>query len=95
MSHPVERLLKSVKMSLDVLLVLAVFLRQNSDVEDLFCGTSTTKTILLFGSDLLCLMSQSIQHDFWDHFAGTADEADGSVVLTELQISFLGECGEE
>ena len=80
----------------DVLLLLAVFLSQNSDVEDLLCCTSsTTKTNLLFGYDLLCLGFQSVRNDFQHHFAHVTDEADGSVVLTELQISFRGECDDE
>ena len=72
----------------DVLLVLAVFLTQNSDVEDLFCGASSTKkTSLLFGYDLFCLW---FQDDFQEHFARMTNEADGSVVLTELQIFCFG-----
>ena len=67
----------------DVLLVLAAFLTRNSDVEDLFCGTSSTmKTSLLFGDDLLCLRFQSIQNDFQHHFARMTTGADGFVVLT-------------
>ena len=93
--HPVGRILKINKDMIDILLVLAVFITQNTDVEDLFCGTSPTKTSLLFGYDLLCLWCKSIQNDFQHLFARMADEADGSVVLTQLQISFLGECDDE
>ena len=81
MPHPVERLFKINKDVADVLLMLAVFLTQNSDVEDLFCGTSsTTKASLLFGYDLLSLwFQQSIQNDFQHHFARITDETDGFV----------------
>ena len=79
-----------------VLLVLAVILPQNSDIQDLFCGASSNaKTSLLFGCDLLCLWFQSVQDDFQYHFARMTNEANGSVVLTELQIFFLGECDDD
>ena len=53
---PCQMPLKIKRDMLDVLLVLAVFLPQNSDVEDPFCGTSsTTKTSKGFGYDFLCL----------------------------------------
>ena len=79
-----------------ILLMLAAFLPQNSDVEDLFCGTSsTTKASLILGHDLLCLWFQSVQNNFQHHFAHMSDQAVGSVVLTELQISFLRKCDDE
>ena len=77
------------------LLVLILFLTQTAVVEDLFYGTYITKTSLLFGYDLLCLWFQSVQNDFQYHFARMTDEADRSVALTGLQISFLGECDDE
>ena len=89
-------ILKTNQEAVDASLVLVVFLTQNSDVEDLFCGaSSTTKNSLLFGYELLCLWFESIKDDFQHHFARMTNEADGSVVLRELQISFVGECDDE
>ena len=96
MSHPVERLFLISKDVVDVLLMLAEFLTQNSDVKDLFFGaSSTTSASLVFGYDFLCLWFQSVQDDFQHHFAHMADEAYGSVVLTELQVSILADCDNE
>jgi len=96
MPHPVECLFKINKDVVEVLLVLTVFLTQNSNVEDLLCGTSSTsKASLLFSYAIFCLWLQSIQNDFQHHFAHMNNEADGSVVLTEVHVSFLGECDDE
>ena len=88
MPHPVERLLKINKDVVDVLLVLAVLLTRNSDVEDVFCGnSSTSKASLLLGYDLLFVWLQSLlgfQNDFQHEFAPMTDETGGSVVLTGL-----------
>ena len=40
------------------------------------------------------LMLQSVQYDLQHDFAWVTDEADPSVVLTLLQVAFLGRCGD-
>ena len=71
----------------DVLLILAVFLIQNSYHEDLFCGASSNmKTSLLFGYDLFCPRFESVHDHFQHHFAHMTNKVDGSVVLTDVQI---------
>ena len=53
------------------------------------CGvSSTTNTSLFFGYDF------SVQDDFQHYFARMTNKADGFVVLTEFQVSFLGEWDE-
>ena len=77
MPHSVECLFKINKDVVHVLLVLTVFLTQNSDVEHMLCGTSTTtKTSLIFGCYILCLWFQSIQNDIRQFFARMTEEAD-------------------
>ena len=69
----------------------------NSDFEDLFCGSSSPmKATLLFSYfSLLCPLFQSVRSDFQHHCAYMTDKADGSLVLIELQVSFLWECDNE
>ena len=94
MPHSIKRLLEVDEEVVDVLM-LAVLFAQDSKVEDLFCGApSTAKSSLLFRYDL-CLRFQSVQNDLQHHFACMADKADGSVILAELQVSFLGKGDDE
>ena len=75
----------------EVLLVLEMFLTENAWVEDLLCGTpSCSEACLFFSDDLLGVWLQSVQYDLQHDFAWVIDEADGSVVLTLLQVVFLG-----
>ena len=77
----------------EVLLVLEIFLTEDSEVEDLLCGaTSCSEACLFFGDDFLRLWFQSVQYDFQHDFASVADVADCSVVLALLQVAFLGKC---
>ena len=87
MPNPVESFLEVYEDMVEVLLVLGMFLTKDSEVEDLLCGApSCSEACLFFSDDLLCLPLQSVQPDF----AWMANEADHSVVLTLLQIAFLG-----
>ena len=59
-----------------------------------FCsgGASCSETCLFFSDDLLNLLLQSVQYDLQHDFAWVADEADHSVVLALLQVTFLRKC---
>ena len=59
---PVKRFLKVYENMVEILLVLELFLTQDSQIEDLFGGTpACPKTSLLFTNDVLRLWLQSIQ----------------------------------
>ena len=70
----------------EVLLVLEIYLIEDSYVEDLLCGApSYFEACLFFSDDLLRLWLQSLQYDFQHVFARVTDEADCSVVLALLK----------
>ena len=93
MPNPVEGLLDVYEDMVKVLLVLEIFLTEDSWVENLLCGApSCSGACLFFSNDLLCLWLQSVQYDLQHDFAWVADEADRSVVLALLQVAFLGKC---
>ena len=73
-----------------VLLVLEIFLTEDSYVEDLLCGAPfCSEACLFFSDDLLRLWLQSVQYDLQHDFAWVTDH---SVVLALLQVAFLGKC---
>ena len=91
MPNPVEGLLKVYEDMIEVL--LALFLTEDSSVEDLLCGApSCSEACLFFRDDLLRLWLQSLQYDLQHDFAWVTDEAYCSVVLALLQVAFLGKC---
>ena len=93
MPNPVEGLLEDYEDMVEVMLVLEIFLTEDSSVEDLHCGApSCSEACLFFSDDLLRLWLQSVQYDLQHDFAWVTDEADRSVVLTLLQVAFLGRC---
>ena len=55
-----------------------------------FGASSCSEACLFFSDDLLRLWLQSVQYDFQHGFAWVTDEADCPVVLTLLQIAFIG-----
>ena len=74
-----------------------VFFRINEDmdskVEDLFCGASSGSEPSLFLKNyFFSLEYKPIQDDFQHDFARMTNEADSSVVLTELQVAHFREC---
>ena len=91
MPNPVEGLLEVYEDMVEILLVLKIFLTENSEVEDLLCGAPSRSEACLFFSDDLRLWLQSVQCDLQHDFAQVTDEADRSVVLTLLQVAFWGE----
>ena len=71
-----------------ILLMLEVLFTQDSKVEDLFCGVSSgSEPSLFFSNYFFSLGFKSIQDDFQHDFARPTDEADSSVILTELQVA--------
>ena len=61
MPNPVEGLLEVYKDMVEVLLVLEIFLTEDSSVEDLLCGApSCSEACLFFSDDLLRLWLQFI-----------------------------------
>ena len=88
MPNPVQGFLEIYEDIVEVLLVLEIFLTEDSWVEDLLCGApSCSEACLFFGNNLHHLRLQSVQHDLQHDFAWVADEADRSVVLALLQIA--------
>ena len=82
MPHPIEGLLVVYEHVVDVSLVLGVFFAKDPQVEDLFNSASAlAESCLLFGDDLVCLWSESVQDDLQHDFAGVIDQTDGAIVL--------------
>ena len=74
-----------------ILLMLKVLFTQDSEVEYLFCGTSPGSEHSLFFSDnLFNLGFEPLQDDSQHNFTWMTDEANGSVILAELYVAFLG-----
>ena len=93
MPYPVKGLLEVYEDMAEILLMLQVFLAEDPEIEYFFCGApSSSETCLLFCNDLFCLWLESVQDDFQDDLTRMADKADGSVVLAQLQVTFLWEC---
>ena len=93
MPTPFGGLLEVYEHMVEVLLVLEIFLPEDSRVEDLLCGApSCSEACPLFSNNLLRLCLQPVQYDLQHDFAWVTDEADRSVVLALLQVAFLGKC---
>ena len=76
-----------------ILLMLEVLFTQDSKVEDLFCGVSSSfEPSLFFTNYFFSLGLEHIQDDFQHDFARMTDEADCSVVLVDLQVALYTEC---
>ena len=90
---PVKGLLEVCEDMVEILLMLQVFLTEDSKIEYLFCGApSSSETCLFFCNDLFCLWLESVKDDLQHDLTRMADKADGSVVLARLQIAFLRGC---
>ena len=91
MPYSVKGLFEINEDMVQILLMLEVLFTQDSKVEDLFCGASSSSEPSLFFS----LWFKSIQDDFQHDFARMTDEADSSVVLVELQVALFRECNNQ
>ena len=70
MPNSVDGLLEVYEDMVEVLLVLEIFLMEDSKVEDLVCGASAcSEACLFFSVDLLRLWLQSVQYDLQHDFA--------------------------
>ena len=79
-----------------ILLMLEVLFTQDSKVEDLCCGASSgSEPSLFFSNYFFSLGFKPIQDDFQHDLARMTGEADGSVVLAELQVAFFRECNNQ
>ena len=79
----------------EVLLVLEIFLTEDSQVEDRCCSApSCSEACLFFSNGLLRLWLQSVQYDLQHDFVWVTDEAYCSVILVLLQVAFLRKCGD-
>ena len=93
MLNSFEGLLEVYEDMVDVLLVLEIFLTEDSQVEDLLCGAaSCSETCLFFSDDLFRLRLQFVQYDLQRDVAWMAGGAENLVVLELLQFAFLGKC---
>ena len=71
MPNPIEGLLEVYEDIVEVLLVLEIFLTEDSNVEDMLCGApSCFEACLFFSDDLLRLWLQSVQNDLQHNFGG-------------------------
>ena len=88
--NPVDILLELFEDLVEVLVVLEIFLIEDSYVEDLCGAPSCSETCLFFSDDLLRVWLQSVfSYDLQYVFAW---EADRRVVLALLQVAFHGKC---
>ena len=79
-----------------ILLVLKVLFTQDSEVENLFCGTSpSSERSLFFSNNLFSLGFEPVQNDFQHDFICMTDETDDSVVVVELWIVLVRECNNQ
>ena len=93
MPYSVKGLFEINENVVQILLMLEVLFTQESKVEDLFCGAfSGSEPSLFFRNYFFSLGFNPIQDDFQHDFARMTDEADSSVVLTELQVALFREC---
>ena len=96
MPNPVEDRLEVYEDIVEVLLVLEMFLEQDSSVEDLLCSApSCCEACLFFSDDPLCLRLQYVRCDPQHDFALIGAEADRLVVLALLQVACLRKCDEQ
>ena len=56
------------------------------------CSLVLLPACLFFSDDLLCLWLKSVQYHLQHDFAWVTDKVDRLVVLTLLQVAFLGKC---
>ena len=79
-----------------ILLMLGVLFTQDSKVEDLFCGaSSSSEPSQFFSNYFFSLGFKPIQDDFQHDFARMTDETDSSVVLAEMQVALFRECNNQ
>ena len=87
---------KIIEDMVQILLMLEVLFTQDSKVDDLFCGASSSfEPSLFFSNCFFSLGSKPFQDDFQHDFARMTDDADSSVVLAELPVALFRECNNQ
>ena len=90
MSYSVKGVFEINEYMVQILLMLETLFTQGCKVEDLFCGASSgSEPSLFFSNYFFSLGLRPIQNDFQHDFARMTDEANGSVVLAELQVALF------
>ena len=85
MPYPVKCLFKVCEDMVQILLMLKVLFTQDSEVEDLCCGTPPgSEPSLFFSNNLFSLGFEPVQNDSLHDFTWMTDEANGSVILAKL-----------
>ena len=88
MPNPIKGLLEVCEDTVEVLLVLEIFLTKDSQLEDVVCGApSCSETCRFFSDDILRLRLQSVHYGLQHDFALT-DEAERSLILPLLQVAY-------
>ena len=73
-----------------IALVLLVLLYDDLTTEDLFyCALAWSKTCLFFCQLFLSLGPESVEDNSEHDLAGMADQADGTRILSLLEVAFL------
>ena len=90
MPDSVNRLREVYEVVEKIVLVLYVPLYDDSTIENLFyCAPTWSKTCLFFFHQFLCPALESVEDNSEHDLAGMADYADGTLVLTLLEVAFL------
>ena len=85
MPYPVKCFFEIYEDMVQILLMLKILLTQDSEVEDLFCGASSSLyPSLFFSNNLFSLRFEPVQDDSQHDFTWMTDEANGLVILAEL-----------
>ena len=86
----VKRLHKVYEVVKQIALVLKLLLFDDSNIEDLFyCVPAWPKTCLFFCQLFLSLGPESVEDNSEHDLAGMADQADGTRILSLLEVAFL------
>ena len=76
--------------------MLETIFKQDSKVEDLFCGASSgSEPSLFFSNYFFSFRFKTIQDAFQPYIARLTDEANSSVVLAEQEVALFRECNNQ
>ena len=90
MPDSVKRFFGVYEVKEQIALVLQVLLFGDSTTEDLFYSAPAwSKTRLFFFQQFLSLGFQSVENNSEQDLCGMADQTDGTIVLTLLEVAFL------
>ena len=96
MPHSVKGFIEINEDIVQILLMLVALFTQDSKVEDLFCGvSSSSESSPFFSSYFFTFGFKPIQHQFQHDFTRMTEETNSSVVLAELQIAVFRKCNNQ